>query len=84
MLNSNVFVSKEEKNENKFFLLLLVFTFFQIFYGAYVSGTHSGLLYNTWPNYNENIIPINIFEKDTLLVNFFENYKSGAKICEQF
>ena len=73
MLNSNVFVSKEEKNENKFFLLLLVFTFFQIFYGAYVSGTHSGLLYNTWPNYNENIIPINIFEKDSFLANFFEN-----------
>ena len=73
MLNSNVFVSKEEKNENKFFLLLLVFTFFQIFYGAYVSGTHSGLLYNTWPSYNEHIIPINIFVKDSLLVNFFEN-----------
>ena len=73
ILNSNAFVSKEEKNENKFFLLLLVFTFFQIFYGAYVSGTHSGLLYNTWPSYNEHIIPINIFVKDSLLVNFFEN-----------
>ena len=72
-LINNVFISKEEKNENKYFLLLLVFTFFQIFYGAYVSGTHSGLLYNTCPSYNEYIIPINIFEKDSLFANFFEN-----------
>ena len=73
ILSNAVIISKEEKNEAKFFFLLLVLTFFQIFYGAYVSGTHSGLLYDTWPSYNENIIPVNIFGKDSLIANFFEN-----------
>ncbi len=73
MSNNNIVISKEEKNETKYFLLILVLTFFQIFYGAYVSGTHSGLLYNTWPSYNENIIPLNIFREDSVMANFFEN-----------
>ena len=71
--NKKVIIAKKEKNEAKFFLILLVLTFFQIFYGAYVSGTHSGLLYNTWPTYNQNMIPLNIFGKESLIANLFEN-----------
>ena len=72
-LESSIFISKEEKNESKYFLILLVLIFIQIFYGAYVSGTDSGLLYNTWPNYNSNLIPSNIFSENPLISNFFEN-----------
>lgn len=73
MSNNNIVIAKEEKDESKFFLLLLALTLFQIFYGAYVSGTHSGLLYNTWPAYDQNIIPLNIFGDESLIANFFEN-----------
>ena len=61
------------KNNSKFlFLLLLLFIFIQIAYGAFVSGTHSGLLFNTWPMYNGNIFPL--IENNNLrgLINFFE------------
>jgi len=53
-------------------LLLLIFVFLQIAYGAFVSGTHSGLLYNTWPMYNGNIFPY--VENNSLkgIINFFE------------
>ncbi len=61
------------KVNNEFlFLLLLLLIFFQIAYGAFVSGTHSGLLFNTWPLYDGNIYPQ--VENNTLrgIVNFFE------------
>ena len=47
--------------------------FFQIIYGAFVSGTDSGLLYNTWPYYNGNIVPNDLIAKDSYLLDFFEN-----------
>ena len=54
------------------FLILLLFIFLQIAYGAFVSGTHSGLLFNTWPMYNGNIFPL--IENNSLrgIINFFE------------
>ena len=61
------------KSYNEFlFLLLLLFIFFQIAYGAFVSGTHSGLLYNTWPMYDGYIFPL--IENNSLrgIINFFE------------
>ena len=61
------------KTKNEFlFFLLLSFIFFQIAYGGFVSGTHSGLLFNTWPMYNGNIFPL--IENNTLrgMINFFE------------
>ena len=61
------------KSENEFlFLLLFLFIFLQIAYGAFVSGTHSGLLFNTWPMYDGNIFPL--IENNLLsgFVNFFE------------
>ena len=61
----------ETKNEF-LFLLLLLCVFLQIAYGAFVSGTHSGLLFNTWPMYNGNIFPF--VENNTLrgIINLFE------------
>ena len=39
------------------YLILLLFIFLQIAYGAFVSGTHSGLLFNSWPTYDGFISP---------------------------
>ena len=61
-----------KKNSEILFLSLLLFIFLQIAYGAFVSGTHSGLLFNTWPMYNGNIFPL--IENNVLrgFINFFE------------
>ena len=56
-----------------FFMLLLVFTFLQISYGAFVSGTHSGLLYNTWPLYNGDLLPDLLISQLKNFYTFFEN-----------
>ena len=56
--------------------LLKIFTilvFFQIFYGAFVSGTHAGLTVNTWPTFNGKWIPAEILELKPLFFNFTEN-----------
>jgi cytochrome c oxidase assembly protein subunit 15 len=69
MKNGNFYI----KSNNEFlFLLLLLFIFFQISYGAFVSGTHSGLLFNTWPMYDGSIFPL--VENNHLkgIINFFE------------
>ena len=67
--NKSVFIKKYKT------LLIIIFIFisFQISYGAFVSGTHSGLIFNTWPLYNGNILPF--FENTQIgwLINFFEN-----------
>jgi len=67
--NNSVFIKKYKS------LLIIIFVFitFQISYGAFVSGTHSGLIYNTWPLYNGSMLPF--FENTQLgwLINFFEN-----------
>ena len=54
-------------------LMLFIFIFFQIIYGAFVSGTDSGLLYNTWPFYNGYLVPENLTIQNKYLYNFFEN-----------
>ena len=54
-------------------LILFILIFIQIIYGAFVSGTDSGLLYNTWPFYNGNLVPGDMFIQKKYLLNFFEN-----------
>ena len=69
MNHANINGIYENKN---LFLILLILVFFQISYGAFVSGTHSGLLYNTWPMYDGNMYPM--IENNNLsgIINFFE------------
>ena len=55
-----------------FFLLLFLLIFLQIAYGAFVSGTHSGLLFNTWPLYNGSIFPFVENKIFSGFINFFE------------
>ena len=59
--------------QNKLLLTLFILIFFQILYGAFVSGTDSGLLYNTWPFYNGNVTPGDLIIQNRYLYSFFEN-----------
>ena len=61
-----------EKNR-KAVITVFILIFFQISYGAFVSGTDSGLLYNTWPFYNGTLFPEITFFNSTINHLFFEN-----------
>ena len=65
-------ISGYEKNR-KIIIAVFVLIFFQITYGAFVSGTDSGLLYNTWPLYNGTLFPEITFLDNTIKYLFFEN-----------
>ena len=65
-------ISGYEKNR-KVIIAVFVLIFFQITYGAFVSGTDSGLLYNTWPLYNGTLFPEITFLDNTIKYLFFEN-----------
>ena len=57
----------------KVIIAVFLLIFFQIAYGAFVSGTDSGLLYNTWPLYNGTLLPEITFLDNTIKYLFFEN-----------
>ena len=61
-----------KQNNEYLFLLLLLLVFLQIAYGAFVSGTHSGLLFNTWPTYDGNIFPLVDSNGVKGIYNYFE------------
>ena len=65
-------ISGYEKNR-KVIIAVFILIFFQITYGAFVSGTDSGLLYNTWPLYNGTLFPEITFLDSTIKYLFFEN-----------
>jgi len=65
-------LSGYEKNR-KTVIAVFILIFFQIAYGAFVSGTDSGLLYNTWPLYNGTLLPEITFLDSTIKYLFFEN-----------
>ena len=52
---------------------LLILTFIQIILGAFMSGTRSGLTYNTWPLIDGEFIPDGLFSISVWYLNFFEN-----------
>lgn len=52
---------------------LLILTFIQIILGAFMSGTRSGLTYNTWPLIDGQFIPDGLFSISVWYLNFFEN-----------
>jgi len=54
-------------------LILLILTFIQIILGAFMSGTRSGLSYNTWPLIDGEFIPDGLFSISVWYLNFFEN-----------
>ena len=66
-------INEDLKIQNKLLLILFILIFFQILYGAFVSGTNSGLLYDTWPFYNGDLVPEGLIIQNRYLYIFFEN-----------
>jgi len=51
----------------------VVLIYVQMLLGALVAGLHAGLVYNTWPDMNENLFPENPFFAAPWWINFFED-----------
>lgn len=51
----------------------LILLLIQIFSGALVAGLRAGLIYNTFPLMDGNLIPDHLFMLDPWYLNFFEN-----------
>lgn len=54
-------------------LILLIAIFIQSILGAFVAGTHAGLIYNTFPDMNGQYVPDGLFVMSPWYINFFEN-----------
>ena len=73
-IDQGEYLSLEGYVQNRKVIIAVFFLiFFQIAYGAFVSGTDSGLLYNTWPLYNGTLLPEITFLDNTIKYLFFEN-----------
>ena len=73
-IDQGEYLSLEGYAQNrKVVIAVFILIFFQIAYGAFVSGTDSGLLYNTWPLYNGALLPEITFLDNTIKYLFFEN-----------
>ena len=68
-----IFLNSLNKTQKKFFQfnynyillkLLLILLFFQIIFGAFVSGLDAGKIYQTWPLMGGNYFPDDILLKD--------------------
>ena len=54
-----------------FFILILIF--FQIILGAFLSGLDGGLIYNSWPDMNGDILPNDVDKNDYFSSQLFYN-----------
>ena len=59
--NKNFLINKPGLKSIKFFIFLV---FFQIIFGAFVSGLDAGKIYQTWPLMNESYFPNDVNFKD--------------------
>ena len=64
---TNFFVSKKY---NYIFLFLIFLVFFQIIFGAFVSGLDAGKIYQTWPLMNNTFFPDDVSPNIQNLINF--------------
>jgi cytochrome c oxidase assembly protein subunit 15 len=59
--------------------ILIFFIFFQIIFGAFVSGLDAGKIYQTWPLMNDSFFP-----NDVIIKNFFDLFNFQEKSLVQF
>ena len=52
---------------------IVLFTFFQVIIGAFVAGSHAGLVYNSFPDMGGQFVPEGLFVMSPWYINFFEN-----------
>ena len=68
--NTTKFIKKiNNRFLNIFFLLILI----QIIFGVFLAGLKGGLLYNTWPDMNGNLLPSDIYTNDLYNFEIFYN-----------
>ena len=72
--NNNIYLNLKINKTNLALFTLLIITYIQIIFGAFVSGLDAGLIYQTWPLMNEkfiadDIIVDNIFSLDLSLIH---------------
>lgn len=56
-----------------FLILTLSLTFIQIIYGAFVAGLGAGLIYNTFPLMDDQVLPQGLFFMQPKWLNIFQN-----------
>ncbi len=52
---------------------LLLLVLLQIIFGAFVAGTHAGLMYNTFPDMDGALVPSGLFVMSPWYLNFIQN-----------
>ena len=74
---SSVKIFESRRYRNKFSVNVLMglgfLSYIQLALGALVAGIDAGRSYNDWPLMNGNWIPVDLFEYEPLITNFFEN-----------
>ena len=79
-VNNNTFKKFFNLSTNNIFILVLFFLlFFQIIFGAFVSGLDAGQLYQTWPLMNYSYFP-----DDVSVSNFFSLFDFNNHSLVQF
>ena len=70
-------IFESRRYRNKFSVNILagfgVLCYVQLALGALVAGIDAGRAYNDWPLMNGNWIPVDLFEYEPFITNFFEN-----------
>ena len=74
---SSVKIFESRRYRNKFSVNVLMglgfLSYIQLALGALVAGIDAGRSYNDWPLMNGNWVPVDLFEYEPFLTNFFEN-----------
>lgn len=56
-----------------FMLIFITLLFVQLCYGSLMAGTHAALAFPTFPKFNSQWIPENLFSQSPFISNFFQN-----------
>ncbi len=65
--------TRRAPHESKLAFAFIGLVYIQMLLGALVAGLHAGLVYNTWPSMNGQLLPENPFFSSPWWINFFEN-----------
>ena len=67
---------------NRWGVLLLLVTYVQVIYGAFVAGLDAATIYNTYPLMNGEFMPDNVTAFDSFLQNF-TNHRDGVQFVHR-
>ncbi len=57
-------INRSAARVSKLSIAIIALIFLQIVWGAFVAGSHAGLIYNTWPLMDGALIPSSLWERD--------------------